>query len=224
MNDLSPADISALTNNEGFGGNGAWWIILFLIFAFMGGGNGLFGNRNASGGVADNYVLTSDFANIERKMDGLSNGLCEGFYTQAQLVNNTNMNLANGFASAELSRANNATNVLQSINSLGTQMQNCCCTNRYDALQNSNAVQSAICSSTRELIDNQNANARQILDALNAQAIAQKDAKIAEQNQTIFGLQLSASQQAQNNYLLGQLKQIPVPAYTVPNPYSGCNC
>ena len=40
MNDgYSLADLAAV-NNEGFGGNGAWWIIILFLFAFMNGGFG----------------------------------------------------------------------------------------------------------------------------------------------------------------------------------------
>lgn len=73
-----------------------------------------------------------------------------------------------------------------------------------------------------------NANARAILDAMTAQRIEAKDAKIAEQNQQIFAAQLAASQAAQNSYLLNQLRPLPVPAYQSCNPwaagtYNGCN-
>ena len=110
--EMTPADIAAVTNNNGgfgFGGDGgAWWIIILFLFVFCGwggnwAGNG-FGNGN-SGGVVDGYVLTSDFANIERKIDSVNQGLCDGFYQQAQLVNGANMAMANGFGQAELSRA-----------------------------------------------------------------------------------------------------------------------
>ena len=47
-------------------------------------------------------------------------------------------------------------------------------------------------------------------------------AKIAEQNQQIFGYQLAASQAAQNNYLVSTLRPSPNPAYVVANPYC-CN-
>lgn len=44
----------------GFGGDGAWWIIILFLFVFCGwGGNG-WGNNGNSGGVVDGYVLTSD--------------------------------------------------------------------------------------------------------------------------------------------------------------------
>ena len=90
----------------GFGGDGAWWLIVLFLFAFCGwGGNGWGNNAGNSGGVVDGYVLTSDFANVERKIDSVNQGLCDGFYQQAQLVNGTNMAMSNGFAQAELSRA-----------------------------------------------------------------------------------------------------------------------
>lgn len=86
----------------------------------------------------------------------------------------------------------------------------------------------SINTGTRDIIDNQNANARAILDAMTAQRIEAKDAKIAEQNQQIFAAQLAASQAAQNSYLLNQLRPLPVPAYQSCNPwaagtYNGCN-
>ena len=74
-------------------------------------------------------------------------------------------------------------------------------------------------------------NARAILDALTAQRIEAKDAKIAEQSQQLFAAQLAASQAAQNEtlkaYMSGQLAYYnprPVPAFPVPAPYQYGNC
>ena len=92
-------------NGFGWGNDGAWWIIILFLFAFCGGWGGN-GNANTGAGVVDGYVLTSDFANIERKMDGINNGMCDGFYQQAQLVNGVQQTVSNGFMSAEISRAN----------------------------------------------------------------------------------------------------------------------
>ena len=122
-------------NGLGWGGDGAWWIVLFLIFAAFGGwGNGFgFGGGNNgrnSGGVVDGYVLASDFSNIERKIDSVNQGLCDGFYQQAQLVNGTNMAMANGFAQAELSRCNQQAALMQQLNNMAMQAQECCCENR----------------------------------------------------------------------------------------------
>ena len=72
----------------GWGGESIWMIVLFLIFAIFGwGGNGWGGSNGNGSGVVDGYVLTSDFANVERKIDSVNDGLCNGFYQQAQLVN-----------------------------------------------------------------------------------------------------------------------------------------
>lgn len=65
----------------GFGGDGAWWIIILFLFVFCGWGNNGWGNNgNNSGGVVDGYVLTSDFANIERKLDAVNNGICDSTF------------------------------------------------------------------------------------------------------------------------------------------------
>ena len=96
----SLADIAAATgsnaNNGVFGGNQGWWIIILFLFAFCGwGGNGFngWGVGNANG-ADPNYILTTDFATLERKMDSMNNGMCDGFYTQAQLINGVNSNVA----------------------------------------------------------------------------------------------------------------------------------
>lgn len=68
---MSPADLAAVTgnNNGAFGeGNGAWWIIILFLFIFCGWGNGN-GWNNGGGGAADNYVLASDFATLQRQID-----------------------------------------------------------------------------------------------------------------------------------------------------------
>ena len=228
-------------NGFGWGGDGAWWIVLFLIFAAFGGwGNGFgFGGGNNGAGVVDGYVLTSDFANIERKIDGVNDGLCNGFYQQAQLVNGTNMAMANGFAQAELSRSNQQAALMQQLNAMQMQNQECCCENRaaiaqvrYDMATQACDTRNTVQNTTRDIIDAMNCGFRSIDQRLTAQELAAKDAKIAEQNQQIFGYQLAASQAAQNDtlksYMSGQLAYYnprPVPSFAVPAPYqyAGCN-
>lgn len=220
-------------NGFGWGGDGAWWIVLFLIFAAFGGwGNGFggFGGGNNGAGVVDGYVLTSDFANVERKIDSVNDGLCNGFYQQAQLVNGTNMAMANGFAQAELSRANQQAALMQQLNAMQMQAQECCCENRaaiaqvrYDMATQACDTRSTIQTSTRDIIDNQNANSRAILDFLTQSKL--QDLQAANQE-----LRLAASQAAQNNYLISQLRPTPIPAYASCNPWAGgtytgcCGC
>ena len=227
--EMTPADIAAVTNNNGgfgFGGDGgAWWIIILFLFVFCGwggnwGGNG-FGNGN-SGGVVDGYVLTSDFANVERKIDSVNQGLCDGFYQQAQLVNGTNMAMANGFAQAELSRSNQQAALMQQLNAMQMQAANCCCENRaaiaqvrYDMATQACDTRNTIQNVARDITDNQNAGTRAILDFLTQSKIQTLEAD----NQA---LRLAASQSAQNATLINALRPSPVPAYQVQNPYC-CN-
>ncbi len=235
-NGMGPADIAALTRNSGgFGGDGAWWIIILFLFAFAGGwGNGGYGGGGRSG-AADNYVLSSDFAMTERKLDGINNGLCDGFYSQAQLTNGVQMSLANGFAGAQLERSNQTASILTQMANNAAAQQQCCCDLRsdiagvnYSIAQQTNNLQHTMCVNTRDIIDNSNANFRSINDRLTAMEMARKDEKIAEQNQRINSLELAASQCNQNSYLISQLRPAPVPAFSVPNPYAysgcGCNC
>lgn len=235
-------------NDGGFGGSNGWgWIWIILIFAVFAGGWGFggFGGMGGAQGAAQNYVLGSDFSMLsrrmsdgfgsqERKLDSISNGICSLGYDQLAQMNGINTNI--------LTQANaGQTAMMQGFNALQTQLADCCCQNRYDSLQQANATQRLVengfaqtgynmadqgCqtrtlmqTNTRDVIDNANANTRAILDALQAQAIAAKDEKIAAQNQQIFQLQLAASQEKQNAYLIGQLGyQCPKPAYVVQPP------
>ena len=170
-------------------------------------------------------MLASDFSNIERKIDSVNQGLCDGFYQQAQLVNGTNMAMANGFAQAELSRCNQQATLMQQLNNMAMQAQECCCENRaaiaqvrYDMATQACDTRNTVQNTTRDIIDAMNCG----FQRLTAQELAAKDAKIAEQNQQLFGYQLAASQAAQNNYLVSTLRPSPSPAYVVANPYC-CN-
>lgn len=220
---------SSNSGGFGWGGEGSWFIIILFLFAFLGWGNGGWGNNGNSGGVVDDYVLTSDFANVERKIESVNQGLCDGFYQQAQLVNGTNMAMANGFAQAELSRSNQQAALMQQLNAMQMQAAECCCNAqrsiegvRYDMAAQACDTRNTVQNATRDIIDNANSNSRAILDFLTQSKLSDLQAE----NQ---GLKLAASQAAQNSYLVSQLRPSPIPAYTVQNPYccnqyAACGC
>ena len=218
---VAPANGSG--NGFGFGGDGAWFLIILFLFAFCGwGGNGWGNNAGNSGGVVDGYVLASDFSNIERKMDLINGGLCDGFYA----VNNT---LLTGFGNAELSRANQQAALMQQLSAMQMQAANCCCENRaavaqvrYDMATQACDTRNTVQNATRDIIDANNQNSRAILDFLTQSKLS--DLQTENQN-----LKLAASQAAQNNYLISQLRPCPSPAYITCNPwagsgYGGCGC
>ena len=210
---VTPANGSG--NGFGFGGDGAWFLIILFLFAFCGwGGNGWGNNGGNGGGVVDGYVLASDFSNIERKMDIINGGLCDGFYA----VNNT---LLTGFGNAELSRANQQAALMQQLSAMQMQAANCCCENRaaiaqvrYDMATQACDTRNTVQNATRDIVENQNANSRAILDFLTNSKM--RDLESANQE-----LRLAASQAAQNNYLISQLRPTPIPAYASCNPWAG---
>lgn len=266
----SLADIAAATGNDrngndGWGNNGAWWIIILFLFMFMGWGRNGFGNGNdaATQGALTRADLCSEFNfnGLENAVRGVQNGLCDGFYAM-------NTGMLNGFNGVDNAICNlgyqtqqgfNNTNValMQGQNALGTQLAQCCCDTRaaikdnaFSTLQGQNAIQTQIAdcccrtnnniergfadinynmatntcaiktemaNNTRDIIDSQNAGTRAILDYL----CQEKIADLQSENQS---LRLAASQQAQNNYLISQLKPCPVPAYPSCNPWGGASC
>lgn len=215
----------APANNYG-GGMGMWgdsWIWIIVLFLFGWGRNG-FGNGNG-GGVMDGYVLTSDFASVERKLDSIANGICDstfalnnaitgGFATTTQAINT-------GFGNAELSRSNQQAALMQQLNAMQMQNQECCCENRaaiaqvrYDMATQACDTRNTVNTAARDIIDNQNQNSRAILDFLTQSKM--RDLESANQE-----LRLAASQAAQNNYLISQLRPCPTPAYITCNPWAG---
>ena len=221
----------APTNSGGSGGfgwgdNGALWLIVLFLFIFAGGwGNGFGNNGGNSGGVVDGYVLASDFSNIERKMDLINGGLCDGFYAvNTTLLNGfsgVNQNMNNGFQTAELSRANQQAALMQQLNAMQMQAAECCCNTqrsiegvRYDMAAQACDTRNTVQNASRDIIDNANSNSRAILDFLTNSKM--RDLESANQE-----LRLAASQAAQNNYLISQLRPTPIPAYASCNPWAG---
>lgn len=230
----------------GWGGEGSWFIILFLIFAMFGwGGYGGWGNNgNAGSGVVDGYVLTSDFANIERKLDGVNNGLSDGFYAMnTGMLNgfaNVTQAVNQGFSQAEIARCNAQMAFMQQFFAIQQQISNCCCENReaiaqvrYDMATQNCATGNLIQNTTRDIIDAMNCGFRGIEARMTAQELAAKDAQIRAQDQRLFMAELRASQEMQTNglrgYIDGQFAYYnprPVPSFQVPPPYQygSCGC
>ena len=212
-------------NNSGFGNNGdcAWIIILFLIFGF--GRNG-YGNGFGGSGVGENYVLATDFANIERKLDGVNAGLCDGFYKTAEQVYGLQNTLCQGFSGVNLAITNNGFATQNAINGISQQLADCCCTTQraidginYNLATNTCAITNNATMNTRDIIEAVNANYRSLHDEIVANRIEDKNAQIVAQQNEINSLRLAASQEKQNNYLIAQLgPKCPEPAYVVNGP------
>lgn len=214
-------------NNGGlFGGGWEGIIGLVVILALLGGGFGFggFGGFGGGGAGLQGMATRADinagfqFNDLQNGIRGIERGLCDGFY-----------GVQGGF------------------NALSAQLAQCCCDNRaatadlkYTMANEACATRNLIQNTTRDLIDNQNAGTRAILDFLTQDKIATLTAEnqslkfaASQSAQNAF---ITANQEAQTAELIRRLgRDVPVPAYVVPNPnccygnpvgvnYGGCGC
>ena len=221
------SDIAAVTgrngNGDGMWGDG-WWIILLFLFAGW-GRNGFGGGFGGDGGYSVPCATQADVrAAVDQqtlisKLDQQTYGLADSTYALTNAI-------TNGFHGVDTAVCTLGYNMQGGFNTLAHQISDCCCENGramergfadlgYALATQSCDTRRAICDSTRDIIENNNAGVRSILDFLTQDKIA----TLTAENQ---GLRLAASQAAQNAYLVGELRPCPVPAYTVPNPYC-CN-
>lgn len=225
------------SNNNRDGGMG-WgdgsWLWILVIFALLGwGGNG-FGGFGGNGAGLQGALTRADlcqdmnFGQLQDAVRGVQQGICDSTFALNNTVingfNGVQRDMCTGFASVNagingvnntLMQGFNAANIvaLQNQNALQSQLADCCCTTQraidginYNMATNTCAVQTSIANSTRDIIDSQTAGTRAILDYL----CQEKISDLQNENQS---LKLAASQQAQNNYLVSQLRPCPVPAY-----------
>ena len=225
--------VPIVANLDGNNGNnwndGSWLWFLIVVFAIFGGwGNGFGGfGGGTNGGVGSEIQRGFDNQAVISKLDGISNGLCDGFYAMNNSMltgfNGINTNIMQtGYGIQQAINADTVAN-MQNTNALQTQLANCCCENRqgqadikYQLATDTCAITNTVQNTTRDLIDNQNANTKSILDFL----VQDKLTTLQAENQN---LKLAASQAAQNQYLVNELRPCPVPAYMTVNPWA-CNC
>lgn len=202
--------------NDGmFGGDGWWAIIIFaLIFGWGGNGFGWGGNNGRDGGCASQADVRAavDQQTLISKLDQNTYGLATSTYD----LNNT---LMNGFHGVDNAVCQLGYQTQQGFNNLGHQISDCCCGVQrsidginYNLVTQTNAIQNAMCNNTRDIIENQNCNTRSILDFL----VQDKISTLQTENQN---LKLAASQAAQNQYLVNELRPCAKPAYITCSPF-----
>lgn len=204
---LSASDVALLSNsgrnNDGWGNEGgAWWIIIFLIFALGGFGNNGWGNRgNQGGGVADNYVLASDFATLQRQLDSgfdrignrienVNNGLCDGFYAMNTGMLNgfggVQQTLCQGFSGVNNAITQNGYETRLGIQGLSSDLASCCCDLKQEVAnvgcsinRNIDSVNYNMAMNTNQLQNVMCSNTRDIIESNNANYRALHDEIVA---------------------------------------------
>lgn len=249
---LSAADVAAVmggrgNNGFGWGADGGWWILLLFLFAMSGNGwgNG-FGNGGAMPYIGaqadmqrgfDQQATQGTLAAIQTQIgNGFSDAAVARCNAQTSLLQamNNNQNITN-----------------QGMNTLAMSLQQCCCDNRaavadlkYTIATENCADRQAISDGLRDLMAQNTANTNAIVQSqqqgfqgiqdklcqLEIDGLKQANEQLRTQlnmanlaaSQTAQTAAILQNNEAQTANLLQRLNPNPVPAYNVPNPYSGC--
>ena len=215
----------------GWGGDGAWWLLVLFLFAANGngfgwGGNGMNGavpyimnnttNNDVQRGFDQQAVMSSlgDITGaVTSGFAGVNQSLCSGFA-------GVNATINSGFNAAEAS--NNARQIanMQSLFGIQSQLAQCCCDNRL-ATANLNSTilaencadRAAVSDGIRDILQNQTANTQALINTTN-QAVQgvydklcqleldAKNDKIADLQAQLSQARFDASQVAQTQRLL----------------------
>lgn len=209
--------------------------------------------RGIQNGLCDGFYAMN--TSVLNGFNGVDNAICNLGYQTQNGFNATQVAMMQGNNALQAQLADCCCSTksaikdaqfanMQGQNAIQTQIAQCCCdTNNniergfaninYNMATNTCELKTQMANDTRDIIDSQNAGTRAILDYL----CQEKIADLQNENQS---LRLAASQQAQNNYLVSQLRPCPTPAYITCNPWAsqvpygscgnynpngcGCNC
>jgi hypothetical protein len=214
--------------NGGFGGNGGGGATRDAIsYAFD--TNGLAdGIRGVQQGLCDGfYAINTGLLN---GFNSTQNTMAQGFAGINTAMTANTASILSGIHTSDVNALQNTYALSNQLNTMAATNAQCCCDTKnliqssfcdlnYNLANQACQTRQAIADTTRDVIENQNAGVRSILDFLTQDKIA----TLTAENQS---LKLAASQAAQNNYLISELApKLPVPAYQVPNPfanYGGC--
>ena len=213
-------------NNGMFGGGDWGWIILLLLFGGYGGyGFGGFGGGAGLQGMATRADINEGFAlnNITGGIQAIQQGICDSTYA----LNNA---ITGGFHNQTVATLQGFNGVQQGFCDLSHQLSDCCCTTQraidgvnYNLATQTSALQQAMHTNTRDIIDSQRDGTRAILDFLTQDKIstltAENQALKFAASQSAQNAFITANQDAQTAELIRRLgRDVPIPAYVVPNP------
>ena len=225
------ANIDGNGNNNGWGAEGSWlWfiIVIFAIFGWGGFGNG-FGGNGMNGGVGSEIQRGFDNQAVVSKLDGITNGLCDGFYAVQTGMNGINTNiLQTGFGIQQAINADTVAN-MQNTNALQSQLANCCCETReaiqgvnYNMATNTCALQNTMNSNT-SLVGSEMCIRDRKISSLQAENSDLRRAASQDRQSALLTTQMAA----QTQQIINAVNPAAIPAYVVPNPNAyayGCGC
>lgn len=240
-NGLSPADIAALSNgNDNFNGNGVWWLILFMMFAFSGNG---WGNNSWNAAAYNN--------NIENRF--LERDIFDTNQNVSNSIAAANQNISNSACQTQRDVLENRYTTQLGIQQLESNQNNCCMQNQTQILNNKyeldkeilqnrfdNSLQTQVlsaqlaqCCCDIKTATHQEAEATRAM--LTQNTIENLRDQLANEQRSNLANSIMANNLAQTQTLIGTLLPRPIPAYPSASPYmaynwngyftnNGCNC
>ena len=226
-------------NNGLFGGDWAsiiWVVVILALFGGWGnggffGGNGNFQNALTRGELCQDM----NFQDLSNGVRGIQQSISDGFALQnvnfTDRLDNLSTQVATGFDAVNLAIVNDGYQTrnaaqqnmianLQNTYAIQNAIQGCCCDMKsnfaqiaYNQATDTCAIQNSISNATRDITQNANDNTKAILDFM----VQDKIDTLQRENSE---LRLRASQEAQNNYLVNELRPCAKPAYITCNPYT----
>lgn len=217
------------SNNNGFGGDNGWWVLIILFALFGGWGNGGFGGYGAGNGALTRGDLCQDmnFSDLESAVRGVQQGLCDGFYAMNTGMLNgfsgVQQTLCQGFNGVNTAILSTANSTERAIDNVSHQISDCCCATQRAI----DGVNYNLAKNTCDIIQANSANTQRIIDFLTTDKIATLQAENS-------ALTAQLSQNAQTASIVNQLRPCPVPAYITCSPFEssyglgrnnyGCGC
>ena len=215
---LTASDVLALTKDndrDDMWQNPFVYLVWIWAFSAFSGGLGGFGGNAGANGALTRAEMYDGFTmnNIERQIQGVQNGLCDGFYalntTALQGFNGIGRDLCQGFSS-----------INSAISDLGYRTQQCCCeTNRnidavrYENAKNTCDIITAANMNTRDIIEAQNCGFQKLADMMTQD-------KIDSLRTELQAAQLALQNNAQTQTLVNELRPCAKPAYITCSPYT----
>ena len=224
-----------------FGGDGLtsiiWIVVILALFGGWGNGFGGWGGNGNLSSVLTRGELCQDmnFQDLESGVRGIQQSLSDGFALQnvnfTDRLDNLSTQVATGFDAVNLAIVNDGYQTrnaatqnmianMQNTFAIQNAIQGCCCDMKsnfaqiaYNQATDTCAIQNSISNAARDITQNANDNTKAILDFM----VQDKISTLQQENQE---LRLRASQEAQNNYLVNELRPCAKPAYITCNPYT----
>lgn len=220
--DMTPADMAAVSGRNG--GEGALWLLVLFIFMFGMGGFGGFGRDNTQPVQAD-IQRGFDQNTVQNMLGGLNGQIGQGFAAAQLQSANQQMAQQQMYMQGQMAQQ-------QGISDLRFTISQENCQDRQalnGGLNNLMAQNTAIANQLQQSMAQGFQGVQDKLCALQIENLKEQNAQLTRQLQLAT---LSASQVAQtaqlvqnNNQqtanLMNRLAPIPIPAYTVANPYTG---